>query len=400
MFGVKQQFLRSVGLAAFGMCLSSTAFAQETTHPLSITVEDSTFTGSDNASPINVGSAWESERAASLEPDGPANECLCFSSAAFNERTTGAISVTIENDAFTGSDDAYSNGVGLTWTSRDTETLSHGNPARAWADAWSFMPGVRHPTERYISLSIAQEMHTPEDITLESPPLDDWPYAGVVFLDAVVYRRSPRTNDAWTLRLGVVGPASHADDTQTWFHDVVDADEPRGWKTQLPNEVIVNMGYTANFAGPTGQISERISWRVTPTVTAEAGTYATVVGAGALLEIGYNLPRTAQSVSSLRGGLNAASVVGWGEDETELSVSGNIGLAGYAIERFLPLDGTYFRDSRSVQYDPTIAVITAGATVRYGDYAINFNVAFSEGSIEGRDEVVEFGALTVSRRFR
>jgi lipid A 3-O-deacylase len=402
MFAVKSQFLRTVGLAAFGMCLSSTAFAEESTQPLSINVETNVFTSasSDNAVANEVGSAWESERAAPFERDDPANACLCVSTAAFNERTTGAISVTIENDSFTGSDDAYSNGVGLTWTSRNTETLSHRNPARAWAGAWSFLPGVRNPDERYVSLSIAQEMHTPEDITLQSPPLDDRPYAGVVFLDAVVYRRSPRMNDAWTLRLGVVGPASHADDTQTWFHDVVDADEPQGWETQLPNEVIVNLGYTANFAGPAGQISERISWRVTPTVTAEAGTYATVVGAGALFEFGYNLPRSAQSVSSLRNGLNAASVVGWGEDETELSVSGNIGLAGYAIERFLPLDGTYFRDSRSVGYDPTIAVVTAGATVRYGDYAVNFNVAFSEGSIEGRDEVVEFGALTISRRFR
>ncbi|MES1201067.1 MAG: hypothetical protein ABUS57_06415, partial [Pseudomonadota bacterium] len=66
----------------------------------------------------------------------------------------------------------------------------------------------------------------------------------------------------------------------------------------------------------------------------------------------------------------------------------------------LPLDGTFFRNSRFVEYDPTIGVITAGATVRYGDYAVNFNVAFSEGSIEGHGDVVDFGALTVSRRFR
>jgi lipid A 3-O-deacylase len=389
MLGVKPQFLRSVALAALGICLFSTALAEEMPDSPSITIKDSAFAGSD-----------ESRRIASFKRDDPASPCLCFSLAAPNEKTTGALSVTIENDSFTGSDDAYSNGVGLTWTSRNTETLSSGNPVRAWANAWSVMPGVAQPTERYVSLSIAQEIHTPEDITLESPPLDDRSYAGILYLDAVVYRRSPRMNDAWTLRLGVVGPASHADDTQIWFHDLIGADEPRGWRTQLPNEVIVNLGYTANFAGPAGEITDRVSWRITPTITAEAGTYATVVGAGALFEFGYNLPRSAQSVSSLRSGLNAASVVGWGEDETELSVSGNIGLAGYAVERFLPLDGTFFRDSRSVQYDPTIAVITAGATVRYGDYTVNFNVAFSEGSIEGHGDVVEFGALTVSRRFR
>ncbi len=398
MSDVRPLFLRSVALAAFATCLSSTAFAEQATAPLLLAIENDSFTASADASPNGVGSAWESRRADSF--DDPANDCLCFSVATPNEKTTGALSVTIENDSFTGSDDAYSNGVGLTWTSRNTETLSSGNPVRAWANAWSVMPGVAQPTERYVSLSIAQEIHTPEDITLESPPLDDRPYAGILYLDAVVYRRSPRMNDAWTLRVGVVGPASHADDTQIWFHDLIGADKPQGWRTQLPNEVIVNLGYTANFAGPAGEITDNVSWRITPTITAEAGTYATIVGAGALFEFGYNLPRSAQSVSSLRNGLNAASIVGWGEDETALSVSGNIGLAGYAVERFLPLDGTFFRDSRSVEYDPTIAVITVGATVRYADYAVNFNVAFSEGSIVGHGDVVEFGALTLSKRFR
>jgi len=399
MFRVKPQFLRSAALAAFGIGLSSAALSEEATHPLSITVEHDALTGAGALLPNGVGPELGIRRVASSWRDDGA-DCLCLSSAAFKEQTTGALSVTIENDSFTGSDDAYSNGVGLTWVSRNTETLSPGNPARAWANVWSFLPGVEQPSERYVSLSVAQEIHTPEDITLETPPLDDRPYAGILYFDAVVYRRSPGMNDAWTLRLGMVGPASHADDTQTWVHDLIGADEPQGWRTQLPNEVIVNLGYTANFAGPAGEITDRVSWRITPTITAEAGTYATVVGAGAMFEIGHNLPRSAQSVSSLRNGLNAASVVGWYEDETEFSISGNVGLAIYAVDRFLPLDGTFFRDSRYVQYDPTIAVVTAGATVRRGDYALNFNVALSEGSIEGHGDVVEFGALTLSRRFR
>jgi hypothetical protein len=262
------------------------------------------------------------------------------------------------------------------------------------------LPGVSGPeTERYVSLTLAQEIHTPDDITLDSPRLDDQPYAGILYLDSVVYRQTPRMNDAWSLRLGVVGPASHADDTQTWFHDVIGADEPRGWDSQLPNEMIFNVGYTANFAGPSRNLTERVSWRVTPMLAAEAGTYATLVGAGAMFEFGYNMPEAAHAVSSLRNGLNAASMVGWRADERELSLVGNVGIAGYSVARFLPLDGTYFRDSRSVDYDHTIGVVSAGATVRYGDYALNFNLAFGESGVDGRDDTVEFGALTLSRRF-
>jgi hypothetical protein len=326
---------------------------------------------------------------------------FCLSSPAVAEETTGAISVLIENDAFTGSDDAYSNGAGLIWTSRDVNALSPDNPARAWARAWSIMPGVKDAdAERYVSLTLAQEIHTPEDITLASPPLDDRPYAGMLYLDSVVYRRSSRMTDAWTLRLGVVGPASGADDTQTWFHNVIGADEPRGWHTQLPNEALINVGYTAAFFGPEGAMSDDVQWRVTPIVSADVGTYATVFGGGALFEFGYNLPQSAGAVSSLRSGMNAASVVGWKGDETRLSLTGNVGVAGYAVERFLPLDGTFFRDSRSVGYDPYVTVITVGATLRFANYALNFNVAYSSDNTGGRGDGVEFGTITLSKRFR
>ncbi len=391
---------RAASAVALCVCLTAPAFAQDGGGALNIAGEDDARLNWERLSFDDYIAAWspsDADRFAKRH----AVECLCASSADFGEPTSGAISITIENDSFTGSDDAYSNGMGLTWTSRNVASLSHDNPARRWAEAWAFLPGVSESeAERYVSMTLAQEIHTPQDIKLESPPLDDRPYAGILYLDSVVYRRSPDMTDAWTLRLGVVGPAAHADDTQTWFHDVIGADEPRGWRAQLPNEVIFNVGYTTNVAGPTGIVSELVRWRVTPMLTAEAGTYATLVGAGAIFEFGYNMPEAAHAVSSLRNGLNAASVVGWREDERELSIVGNFGVAGYSVARFLPLDGTYFRESRSVDYNRSILVISTGATVRYGDYALNFNLAFSESSINGREDTVEFGALTLSRRFR
>jgi hypothetical protein len=38
------------------------------------------------------------------------------------------------------------------------------------------------------------------------------------------------------LTVGVVGPASFAEQTQKRIHEIVNADEPRGWNTQLKNE--------------------------------------------------------------------------------------------------------------------------------------------------------------------
>lgn len=326
---------------------------------------------------------------------------LCLASPAIAEETTGAVSILMENDAFTGSDDAYSNGAGFIWTSREVGALSPDNPVRSWARLWSAMPGVSDPdAARYVSFTIAQEIHTPDDLSLATPPLDERPYAGMLYMDSVVYRRTPRMTDAWTLRLGMVGPASLAEQTQTEVHELIGADEPQGWDTQLPNELIVNLGYTAAFRGPSGDISDHIGWRLTPMLSADFGNYATVAGAGMMLEFGYNIPQSVGAVSSLRSGMNAGSVVGWSADETALSITGNVGLAGYAVGRFLPLDGTYFRHSRSVDYDPYVSILTLGATLRYSDYAVNFNVAISSDDAGAGGDNVEFGAVTVSRRFR
>ena len=160
----------------------------------------------------------------------------------------GALTLTLENDVFTGSDNNYTNGLGISWVSNDIDTYDEKSLVRRWVKFWSFLPFVGDKGSRtYIAWSIAQEMHTPDEIEDPNPPLDDQPYAGVVCLDSVVYAKNERWAHAWQLRVGVVGPASHADDVQRWFHDVTGNPKPQGWSTQLPNELVVNVGYTGSY---------------------------------------------------------------------------------------------------------------------------------------------------------
>ena len=235
-------------------------------------------------------------------------DCAAQSPASYR----GALTVTVENDVATGSDNNYTNGVGVTWVSNAIDTYEKESLVRRWGEFWSFLPFVGNEGYRtYVSWSLAQEMHTPDDITVSNPPLDDQPYAGVLYLDSTIYARKERWVHAWQLRVGVVGPSSQAENVQTWFHQWTGSDEPMGWDTQLPNEPVINVGYTGTYLLAQGDLGKSASWRVVPVGSAALGNYFTGVGLGLYGEVGWNLV-DAIGGTALRQGFNGASTVGVG----------------------------------------------------------------------------------------
>jgi len=309
----------------------------------------------------------------------------------------GALTVTVENDVGS-SDNNYTNGVGLTWVSNAINTYEEGSFVRRWGEFWSFLPFVSNEGSRtYVSWSLAQEMHTPDDITNPNPPLDDQPYAGVLYLDSVIYSRKGRWAHAWQLRLGVVGPASQADNVQKWLHEVIGSDEPMGWDTQLPDEPILNVGYTGTYLLAQGDLGRSASWRVIPVAYAGLGNYFTGVGLGLYGEVGWNLV-DALGGTALRLGFNGASTVGVGPvDGWSVSLSG--GVAGFGVAHYLPLDGTVFSDSRSVGSEPFIGMATLGIAVRHRGFALFLGKTYFSKTFETERQRPEFGTLSLSWYF-
>ncbi len=133
----------------------------------------------------------------------------------------GALTFTIENDTFTGSDNNYTNGVGVSWVSAALDSYDDDSYISKWGRFWSFLPFVLDDGyTTYAAWSLAQEMHTPDDITDPNPPEDDQPYAGILYVDSLLYARQERWAHAWELKLGVVGPSSQAEGVQKWFHSI------------------------------------------------------------------------------------------------------------------------------------------------------------------------------------
>ena len=310
----------------------------------------------------------------------------------------GALTFTLENDVFTGSDNNYTNGVGLSWVSNELSTFDEHSFVRRWGKFWSFLPFVGDSGSRtYVGWAIAHEMHTPDDIDNPDPPLDDQPYAGMLYLDSVIYAKSERWAHAWQLRLGVVGPASRADDLQTWIHDITGNDEPQGWSTQLPNEPIINVGYTGSYLLAQGDLGGSASWRVIPVANVGLGNYFTGAGLGLYGEIGWNLV-DALGGTALRQGFNSASTVGVGPVKGwSVSLSG--GIMGYGVVHYLPLDGTVFKDSRSVDTEPFIAMGTLGLSVRHSNFVFFLGRTYFTKTFETERRRPEFGTMSFSWYF-
>jgi lipid A 3-O-deacylase len=306
-----------------------------------------------------------------------------------------AITATVENDVLTGSDNSYSNGFGIAWVSDAVERYDDAHPVSRWSRLLDGLQLLGDPGySRYVAWSLTQEIHTPDDITLVDPPADDQPYAGVLTLDSVLYARSARWSHALELKLGVVGPASRAEQVQREFHALIGADEPMGWRTQLPDEPVINLGLTSAYLWREGHVGETARWRVLPIGHLGVGNYYTGVGLGLYGEVGWNLV-DAFGGNALREGFSAASMVGAAPSEAwSLSLFG--GLGGHARAHYLPLDGTVFHSSRSVDTEPVIGNATLGTSLRRGRFAVSLAVTVSSKAYAGQSKAAEFGTLSIA----
>ena len=325
----------------------------------------------------------------------------CAAGCALQSANSRAESMTfaLENDVLTSSDNNYTNGIGVSWVSDDLDTYDPDSFVSRWARFWKFLPFVLDDGyTTYAAWSFAQEMNTPDDIRDPNPPEDDQPYSGVLYVDSLLYARKARWAHVWELKAGVVGPASQAESVQKRFHDLIGDDEPLGWDTQLPNEPVLNIGYTAAYLAASGHVGRSAEWRIFPVGTIGVGNYFTGAGIGIYGEFGWNLV-DAFGVTTLRSGLNAASTVGVGPvDRWSVSIFG--GFAEYGVARYLPVDGTAFHDSRSVDSESVIGMGSFGVAARRGVLVISLAATFFDKTLETQHQTTtDYGTLGISWYF-
>lgn len=151
-------------------------------------------------------------------------------------------SISFDNDIFVGTDGGYTNGLYASWfylpeNPQSTDDL----PWYFWLQ--SKLTNTTNNARQVQIHNISQTMVTPSDIDLVPPDPNDSPYAGLLFWQGGLLSVENRTTDFSSVLIGMLGPASLAEQSQKIVHKVTGSDIPQGWNFQLGNEAVIGFNY-------------------------------------------------------------------------------------------------------------------------------------------------------------
>lgn len=302
----------------------------------------------------------------------------------------GTLSFVLENDVFYDVDRHYTNGVDLIWVPGKDE------PTPAWASALAgLLPWFPKEGDLRHGYAIGQSMFTPNDITRPDPPLTERPYAGWLYGTLGVGRGSGNQLDLLALSLGMVGPASLAEQTQKFVHRVIGSPQPQGWSTQIGDEPGIVLTYQRSWRGAVETRMGGVRMDLTPNIGAAVGNVFTYADAGVMLRAGERLPKDFGPPRIQPGLLGSG----------EFSPAGGFdwyvfcGVEERVVARNIFLDGNTFEDSRRVDKLPWVSDMQYGFVLDWP--AIRLSYTHVKRGREYRTQTGgdTFGALTVSVKF-
>mgnify|MGYP003474488088 CR=1 FL=1 len=138
-----------------------------------------------------------------------------------------------DNDAYLamGLDRYYTNGLFITFRSAlNQQYLSPKLNKRIW------------------EAEVGQKIFTPRSAFITDPSYIDWPFAGYLYAGgSLIWLYNSGSTLKTTLQIGTIGPASLAQEAQTFLHENFGFYTPQGWQYQINNELAVNTSMEYNY---------------------------------------------------------------------------------------------------------------------------------------------------------
>ncbi len=302
----------------------------------------------------------------------------------------------IDNDLFGGGTDRYyTNGFQFYYISGDRP--AYGNID--WLEA--LLPWVGPDRVRRYGFAFGQNMYTPSDVTRRVPDPGDRPYAGWLYGRFSLISEVPRHVDRLDIDLGVVGPASLAEETQKTVHRIVPgARYPEGWDSQLRNEPGVVLSYEHVWRGERPSRLGPFETDLSPHAAFSVGNVLTFAAAGATLRLGGNMPAPV-------GALVMRPTVSIPYQDDAPRGSGRPALAWYvyasaearAVARNIFLDGNSFVSGPSVDKHTFVGGLQIGLAVRYGPFGVSYAQNLLTPEFEGQKSLTNYGSVRLSYQF-
>ncbi len=302
------------------------------------------------------------------------------------------ITAQVENDYFVSEDDSqYTHGMRLAYFSGANEVpgfVRNGVQALPFFDEWG---------DLRTSFAVGQSMFTPDDLSATEVVEDDRPYAGWLYVDIGVESTTAARRDLVALSLGVVGPASYAEQVQTEFHRLISAPIGEGWDNQIRNEPAVMLTYERQFHGYAPMKVFGLEADATPNWGFALGNVYTYGTTGLMLRLGSDLSQDfgPPLIQPSLPGSGYFERRGW--DDFNWYVFG--GIQGRAVAYNIFLDGNTFRNSHSVDKKYLVGEFQTGIVATLGDVRMGFTQIFRSKEFDGQDAPDVYGAVTVSAGF-
>lgn len=300
-------------------------------------------------------------------------------------------SVLFENDLFYKADHDYTNGTELSYTSAPDATPH-------WAlDLARLLPFFGDQGEVRTRYALGQAMFTPNDITLANPPLTDRPYAGFLFGALGVVSDDGSHLDQVQATLGLIGPASLAEEAQKFIHAAVQGRKPNGWHYQLRDEPGLVLQYERTL-----KLVERapllgLSYDIEPHFGGAIGNVWDYANVGAMARIGFNMPKD-YGPMRIQPSLPGSDYFEPGPDGA-IGAYVFAGIEGRAVARNLFLDGNSFEPSRSVSKMNLVGDLVLGAAVTFDWARLAFTHVIRSREYKTQHGDDQYGAVDLTMRF-
>ncbi|MBK1831976.1 lipid A deacylase LpxR family protein [Verrucomicrobiaceae bacterium R5-34] len=325
----------------------------------------------------------------------------------------GYLTFFLDNDLFGGTDENYTNGARLSWITEGKPVIdipfvqdnlhrfSGGSESLNWMrKIWGF----RHPAQIEYSygFALSQLMFTPATREALVPPEGERPYAGWAGLGFSLHARDAHAQNSVEIAIGVVGPASYAQETQDFIHDLRDFDKFQGWDSQIPNEITLNLYFNQRRRIESlHKIQLPMDLKVDGfTETGYAlGNFRTDARIGFLVRAGWNLP-VEFADPRLSATAHTQRLYSGAGNSNKWSLYGLLGAQATGVLHDITLDGPLFRNyDTNVDREPFVAELYAGFGVRYSDLEFSYVHTYRTKTFETQDNNQSFGSLAIRLRF-
>jgi len=307
------------------------------------------------------------------------------------------VTIQFENDFFGGGTDRhFTHGTRLQCLSKPVEWITKAADKVPWFSAEKALMHPENELKARASLSLGQNIYTPENTASSELVTDDRPYAGWLYIGfGIVANQGLKRYDKLELQVGIIGPCSGAEEVQTFWHSAFGLQVPQGWNNQLDNEPGVVLYYEQARRFGRGNIFHGLGVDIIPRFGGSIGSVFTHAASGFTLRLGPDLQYdfgTPRIRPSLPGG-------GYFRRKKGFTWYLFTGLEGRAVLRNVFLDGNSFSSSHSVDKEYFVGDLQAGIAFQINRLRLSYTQIFRTKEFEKQNKVDIFGALSLSYHF-